>query len=488
MIATHRVKDSSNKTIGFIAESRFYTIHNIVENIDYFDNLRILKNNIIKSKIKLPEIQYRELNKLIYTKLKRDNPFNRDVQQSLMDWKNDPNHKVLQVEGARQVGKTTEIKKFAYKNYEYIIYVNLANDEFNFAEVVTKQGSDPLGMEIYCRKASLPSFKNDKRTILIIDEIQIDPKVYNSIRTLYNNLKCDILVTVGCLGKLLKKEYFHPMGTISYTTMFTLSFKEFCRAFKKEKKLLELDIYKDKYDDELGKLYEIYRKIGGYPDVITEFIKTKSIDNCNDVIQKLLTTFEIESRGLTEVIPLYDIFNCILTNNFSNKSISNGIQWLIYSGIIGEMSLYLETGIGHLRRIYFLDCGLANYLAKQVNINESTREGMLTETFAFSELYRLHKERYSKSKVLGRTPGFGIYNNYELDFIILEKVKDSNGDSHGRKVGIEVKTTKGDPKSLKVFLNKGLVERGILAKKSGGGHNDSFDTIPIYAIGNFPYN
>lgn len=112
---------------------------------------------------------------------------------------------------------------------------------------------------------------------------------------------------------------------------------------------------------------------------------------------------------------------------------------------------------------------------------------MLTETFAFSELYRLHKERYSKSKVLRRTPGFGIYNNYELDFIILEKVKDSNGDSHGRKVGIEVKTTKGDPKSLRVFLNKGLIERGILAKKSGGGHNDSFDTIPIYAIGNFPY-
>ena len=67
------------------------------------------------------------------------------------------------------------------------------------------------------------------------------------------------------------------------------------------------------------------------------------------------------------------------------------------------------------------------------------------------------------------------------------KVKDSNEDSHGRKVGIEVKTTKGDPKSLMAFLNKGLIERGILAKKSGRGHNDSFDTIPIYAIGNFPY-
>lgn len=111
MIATHRVKDSSNKTIGFIAESRFYTTYTVLDNIVYFDNLKILKNGVIRSKRELPEIQYKELNRMIYTEIKRDNPFNRDVQQSLMDWKNDPNHKVLQVEGARQVGKTTEIKK-----------------------------------------------------------------------------------------------------------------------------------------------------------------------------------------------------------------------------------------------------------------------------------------------------------------------------------------------------------------------------------------
>ena len=111
MIATHRVKDSSNKTIGFIAESRFYTTYTVLDNIVYFDNLKILKNGVIRSKRELPEIQYKELNRMIYTEIKRDNPFNRDVQQSLMDWKNDPNNKVLQVEGARQVVKTTEIKK-----------------------------------------------------------------------------------------------------------------------------------------------------------------------------------------------------------------------------------------------------------------------------------------------------------------------------------------------------------------------------------------
>ena len=54
--------------------------------------------------------------------------------------------------------------------------------------------------------------------------------------------------------------------------------------------------------------------------------------------------------------------------------------------------------------------------------------------------------------------------------------------------GIEVKTTKGNPKSLKVFLDKSLVDKGIVAKLTKGGRGEAFDTIPIYTVGcRFPY-
>lgn len=54
--------------------------------------------------------------------------------------------------------------------------------------------------------------------------------------------------------------------------------------------------------------------------------------------------------------------------------------------------------------------------------------------------------------------------------------------------GIEVKANKGNPKSLKVYIDKSLVDKGILAEIISGGHGENFDTIPIYTVGaRFPY-
>ena len=54
--------------------------------------------------------------------------------------------------------------------------------------------------------------------------------------------------------------------------------------------------------------------------------------------------------------------------------------------------------------------------------------------------------------------------------------------------GIEVKTRGGNPLSLKVFIDNHLIDKGIVAKPTPGGHGDRFDTIPIYAVGcRFPY-
>jgi len=49
----------------------------------------------------------------------------RDVQNELAAWKPKWYHMVLQVEDPRQVGKTHEVRKFAYSHYDQVIYVNL---------------------------------------------------------------------------------------------------------------------------------------------------------------------------------------------------------------------------------------------------------------------------------------------------------------------------------------------------------------------------
>lgn len=49
----------------------------------------------------------------------------RKVYDQLLDWKNDTVHSTLEVNGARQVGKTYIINKFADENFRHKIYINL---------------------------------------------------------------------------------------------------------------------------------------------------------------------------------------------------------------------------------------------------------------------------------------------------------------------------------------------------------------------------
>lgn len=342
-------------------------------------------------------------------------------------------------------------------------------------------------------------------------------QIYNTLRDINSRLNCDIIVTGSYLGQTLKLEYFQPMGTVEYLKMFPLSFKEFCRIFKqKDVMLSQIDLYGNCNENEYNQLlslYEVYRQIGGYPEVIKQYIKDKSINNCGDVIENLLNTFEKESRNYFKNSKETLIFNTVYTQAMhemclekrgsgsklieivtnlvkdsqkilvSRDEVSRVIQWLIYSGILGECNLCNNGDINDIQpacRLYYMDCGIANYIARQTGIVESNIEGMLTETFVYSELNRLYNEKSSKRKVKEKVPCFSVLNNYELDFMLLS--------SKNIIYGIEVKTNTGDPKSLKIFVDKKLVNKGIVAKKTKGGHNDKFDTIPIFAVGaRFPY-
>lgn len=518
MRATYRVKDSSGKTVGFTVNNRFYTEYYVRENIQYIDNLLLHQNEVICAESELQEIDYRE--GIIYEEYKsqvEENPFVRDIQEELLAWKNDRLHKVLQLEGSRQIGKTTEILKFAYKNYEYVIYVNLSNDIYHFKTVV-ENGCNPLEFEKYCLRAGLPHFVDSENTIIVIDEIQQSAEIYNSIRMLHNNINCDIVITGSYLGRILgNNEYFLPAGTISYCYMFPLSFVEFCRIFHCEEKLKAISLYgdSDKAEyEELDELYDIYIKIGGYPEVVRNFIETRDINQCYEIIRKLLNTFKEESRKYFSSPREVEIFDTVYrealkemcnekkgsgknivervtsltkasTDLIVNKNeIANAIIWLKYTGILGTCNLVTDGNIRNItpdRRIYFMDCGIASYLADRSTLDNTALTGVITETFVYNELHRLFKVPYTKLKVKEEEVCFATRDGYELDFMLV--------DTENVIYGIEVKTKDGDPKSLKVFIDAHLIDKGIVVKPAKGGHGDKFDTIPIYTVGcRFPYN
>ena len=53
----------------------------------------------------------------------------REISERLYSWKNENKKKALCVIGARQIGKTTIIREFARKEYEYFVEANFILDK-----------------------------------------------------------------------------------------------------------------------------------------------------------------------------------------------------------------------------------------------------------------------------------------------------------------------------------------------------------------------
>lgn len=517
MIATHRVKDEDNQAIGFIVNDRFVSDEAIRAIIGEVGNLTLLENGTIRVENDLPGVRYSEIViKLAYEKLVSENPFQRDVQSEMEYWKKSMYEHVLQVDGPRQVGKTTELLKFAYKNYKYVIYVNLAMDRFGFSKV-SDAPDICLGMISYCSRANLPAYKDTRDTILIIDEIQTSAEIYNSLRDLKRSLNCDIAVTGSYLGVVFDRNgFFLPAGTLTFIDMGTLSFQEFARVFEAEELLDSISLYgsgaPEQYD-RLNQLYGIYRQIGGYPEVIKRYIRTESIKSSQLEIGNLLRILKRESQNYFDQPREVEIFESVYvaaleemcrekrgtgksypeliskiakdnTDLIVNKAeVANAVVWLTYAGVLRNCDLAIDGDIRKIsrsRRVYFSDCGLAAYLARMTALSGSAVEGVLTETFVFNELRRLFNDNVDDRKVIGSNVCFSVYGQYELDFMVA--------DSDKTVYGIEVKTQGGNPLSLKVFIDRHLIDKGIVARPTHGGHGDKFDTIPIYTVGcRFPY-
>ena len=538
MKVVQRVKNSEQKTVGFILENGdFINNFRTLKNLKDITNLSRRADNGFRANRELPVISYKSLLQKEYNKIIKDNPFKRDIQRVFEYWKRYKavqGHKVLFVNGCRQIGKTTEIQKFAYSNYDNVIYIDISKDRLGFKNLVLQRGPIRMNrvLEKYCNIANLPEYKDNRSTVLIIDEIQNSKDIFNDISSFNKELQCDIIITGSYLGFITKEDsFFIPGSFYYYVTMSSLSFSEFCGIFNLDLLLKEIDLFggSEKADyDKLWELYEIYRRIGGYPSVVMQYMYTKDFDECYEELGNLLNIFKQESLKFLNGPIMIEAFDFVfkeivqemlrekrggwadyirfLTDKvkesyekpLNRKQVLEAVDWIKRSGLLGVCDLAnngkLDSLVGN-RRFYFVDCGLMAYLGMDSGVSINSLEGILTETFVYSELYKLHiikvirspnedtsgkvKEARLKKPRISR-PAFAVLDKYELDFM--------ENDIYGKIYGIEVKTSKSSTKSLDEFMKRNLIDIGVRAEKTFGGRVGNLLTIPIYTVGcRFPY-
>lgn len=410
----------------------------------------------------------------------------RDIYDKLLKWKQQDTGRVLELQGARQVGKTYILKKFANVNFKQVIYINMAEpsgqdflrclSQATAWQIGEKRPEHPLQQAV---KLYEPGFSDNKGTVIIIDEIQESVETFNQIRTFAREFSCYVIVTGSYLGKTIQKDFFLPAGDIDCMTMETLTFREFLEVFEERQLYSEIDLYGGSKAEDYQKLHEyygIYQKIGGYPAVVASYAQYKDMDKCFAIIEDLLQVFINESKryfsDIKDINIFEKLFNAIallmlkekkgirdLTTELSKiayqsdsgrmtkKMINYAISWLQESHIIGYASKSIDADYMEIKdncRYYFMDMGIAYHFLKITGAIFNEIKGLLAENFVYLTLRR-RMER--KNEIAGMSPWFAVYEKTqgELDFFV-RSLKDY------KNYGIEVKSTDEEYKTAKIML------------------------------------
>ena len=441
--------------------------------------------------------------------------FKRDIYQELLAWKEGGSDKALELSGARQVGKTYILKKFASENFQNVFYINFTEESgkafLQSLEVANKWQPGDKRPEAPVHKAMElydDSFHDDEQTLIIMDEVQESYQAYNLIRTFTREFNCFLAVTGSYLGRLLDKEFFLPAGDLYTITLETLSFREFTDIWGLQELYDSIDLYGSAPKEEYQKLrqyFDIYQAIGGYPSVIKVYLETGNFSECRKEQMRLIDIFTNESKryfkDILDTAMFAKMFNAISINlirekqgqkdlvrelsdiiykqesgRTTKKSVNHAIGWLQASHIIDYADESIDCDHLDLRvnaRFYFMDIGMAHLFLTQTGEDISTVKGIVAENFVYCSLHK----RIARD-IAGDQPWFAIYqkNNGELDFYVRSLVDFKD-------YGIEVKSEDGTSRTAQALLHDGKLDYLYYLKgASCGGMTEEgkVRTVPLY--------
>lgn len=429
----------------------------------------------------------------------------RKIESTLLEWKNKKGHLPLVVKGARQIGKTYSIVKFAKENYKNFIEINFAtNDSF---KTIFDNGYD---VDNIVKNISLikPDANFDKGdTLIFFDEIQLCPKGMTSLKQFKLDGRFDVICSGSLMGINYNEIQLNSVGYKEDYDMYSMDFEEFlwAKGYKEEQitdilnhminlipfSELEMKIYRECFYD--------YLITGGMPAIVLHFIENKNFSGILQMQKKLLSNYEEDitkyAKGLEKgkILHIYRNIPYFLgkeNKRYQITKINKGartreyvgaFEWLSNARIINicyclnepELPLVGNYDISKYK-IYFGDTGLLiasldeeAQMDLRENKNFNTFKGAIFESIASETLikegYKLFYYKDDRSQI-------------EMDFFI--RGKDSL-------IPVEVKAKDGSTPSLNKLIKDekyGDIRFGIKFGDKNIGFNGYFYTFPYFTM------
>jgi len=429
----------------------------------------------------------------------------RDLYNKLLDWKTLRDRKPLILTGARQVGKTYLLTKFAEENYKNALYINFEKQknlhslfESNIAaSVIIQNLSLAFGVKI-----------EPKDTLIIFDEIQDCPNALTSLKYFNEDASDYHVVAAGSLlGVMMGQERGFPVGQVDMLDLYPLTYFEFLTALDKEALRKSLEALKvtdsppEIIHEQLLHLLRAYFITGGLPEIVKVYRDTHDLHQVREKQHTLLRGYRSDFAKYatpTDALKISMIWESLpaqlsrenkkftfkeVHKNARSREYMSAIKWLIDAGLVYKLDncetpkvplqAYLNRDIF---KLYFFDIGLLGalcHLEPKLSLEEDTLfrfyKGAITENYVIQELC----SNKIKQLAYWTSPG-----KAEVDIICEYK-------SHI--FPLEVKSGKRiKAKSLSVYVEKNSPPIASKTSKNNLKISQKNINYPLYFISKFP--
>ena len=232
----------------------------------------------------------------------------RKIYDQLVLWKNKRQGKsAMMIEGARRVGKSFIVEEFARKEYKSYILIDFFKVGDDIKDLF-KNYRGNLDMLFTYLSTFYSTKLYPRESIIIFDEIEFCPAARASIKYLVEDGRFDYLETGSLLGmqrsvnkmrtKDEKEEDYLVPSEEEKLVMNPLDFEEFLWALG-EDSLMDFVRMKFSVIEPLGQsmhrklmdYFRLYMIVGGMPQVVNEYLDTKSFEDADRVKRQILNLY-----------------------------------------------------------------------------------------------------------------------------------------------------------------------------------------------------
>lgn len=429
----------------------------------------------------------------------------RKVDKYLSEWYENTDHKPLIIKGARQVGKTESIMRFAKTNYDNVIYINFALDKKY--RVITEDGYTVEAVNKAISRIDPSKDFAHGKTLIFFDEIQDHPDIATTLKAYCIDRRYDVICSGSLLGIYYKRIESNSVGYKTDYTMRSLDFEEFLWA-KGYDDGLKADLLKAMQDGAplsaslvqvMSEAFLDYVIVGGMPAVVLEYVSSGMFSNTLQLQKQLLADYEEDITKYAEGLDQSRILNVFRhipvqlakeNKKFQISKVASGarfkdyrgaIEWLSNAGIINvcyclnypELPLkgnYDETKY----KIYMADTGLLIAM-----LDDETQEDLRSRKNIGTYRGGLYENVVGDMLVKA---GFDLYYYSKENSTLEEDFFVRNTENL---IPLEVKARNGNSKSLSTLIKSDSypdIHFGIKLIDGNIGVESNIRTFPHYLV------